>query len=601
MEDARERCRVGVDERSVSFPNIIHALQSAATSAGSRLAFRLLSDGDRASEGITFAELHDRSLALANTLRQHASPGDRALLFAETSVATIVALYACVLSGIIAVPVAAPHRNRIRTRANTLLNIVRSCGPKLVLARAHLYEAREKFAAAGWELLAPTWLQIDACPEQTGSTPITLNLPDPQDIAFLQYTSGTTSRPRGVLVTHSALLANQSMIYDVTRSAHQEEWAVSWLPFFHDMGISFLFHAVLLQSTCTLLSPGHFVQAPVRWLRAIARYGAAFSAAPNFALELVASKVKEQELEGLDLRAFKVLIVGAEPVRAGTLRRFLGKLAPLGFDAAALCPCFGLAETTLMATHGRRGGATIKSFQVAALAQRKAVEAVTGEVDTDPRFARKSVQLVGNGAPGEGHSMLLVDPETRRAVLERQIGEVWLEGPSIGAGYWQEPELTRATFEAEPVPPDGKRYLRTGDLGFECDGELFVAGRLKDLIIVNGRNIYPEDIELVAEDVDQRIVRGGVAAFEHCLGDVVGIAVLAELSSDSPRDGEELAMRIRRLVMTEVEADVTYVGLLPPRRLPRTTSGKVARAECRRQLEHSELRVLSGWRVCANT
>jgi acyl-CoA synthetase (AMP-forming)/AMP-acid ligase II len=584
----------------MKFPNVVQALDDAARSAGDRLAFRILSGGEQAVETITFAGLREQSYALAKALRSHASRGDRAVIFAETSVATIVAQYACLIAGIVAVPVAPPHLNRIGTRSGTLLNIVRSCRPKLALAPSLLYDARAKFLEVGWELLALKWLQLDAPPEQVESA-ATPSVPDPGEIAFLQYTSGTTSRPRGVMISHTALVANQQMIHDATLAAHQGEWGVSWLPLFHDMGISFLFHAVFLQSTCTLFSPGQFVQSPLRWLRAISHYKAALSAAPNFALEHVASKVKEHQLQRIDLRSMKVLIVGAEPVRPGTLERFVAKLAPFGFNPAALYPCFGLAETTLMATHGRRGGATVRSFDVAALAQGRAVATSAEEVESQARIARKSVQLVSNGAPGEGHSMLIVDPQTHRPVPARQIGEIWLEGPSIGAGYWQEPERSRETFEAEPEPRNGKRYLRTGDLGFEDDGELFVAGRLKDLIIVNGRNIYPEDVEVVAEGVDQRIVRGGVAAFEQSQGDAVGIAILAELisSGDSPA-GEELALRIRRLVMTEVEADVTYVGLLPPRRLPRTTSGKIARAECRRQLEQSALPIVSGWRLCAN-
>jgi acyl-CoA synthetase (AMP-forming)/AMP-acid ligase II len=585
----------------MKFPDIVRALENAAADAGRRLAFRILSDGDQPVESITFAELYERSFALAKVLRRHASRGDRALIFAETSAATIVASYACIIAGIVAVPVAPPHLNRIRARGSTLLNIVRSCRPKLALASSLLYDARARFLDVGWELLAPQWLQIDAPPEEMESSGAS-SLPDPGDIAFLQYTSGTTSHPRGVMITRSALVANQQMIHDATRAAHQDEWAVSWLPLFHDMGISFLFHAVFLQSTCTLLSPGQFVQSPVRWLRAISRYKAALSAAPNFALELVASKVRDDQLRHLDLESFKVLIVGAEPVRPGTLERFVARLAQSGFDPAALYPCFGLAETTLMATHGRRGGARVKSFQVAALAQGRAVEMNADDGASEPRSACRSVQLVSNGAPGEGHSMLIVDPGTHRPLPARQIGEIWLEGPSIGAGYWQDPERSRATFAAEPVPPDGKRYLRTGDLGFESDGELFVAGRLKDLIIVNGRNIYPEDVEVLTESVDGRIIRGGVAAFEQSPGEVAGIAILAELSSgsDSPV-GEELALRIRKRVMTEVEAEVNYVGLLAPRRLPRTTSGKIARAECRRQLEQSALPILSGWKLCANT
>jgi acyl-CoA synthetase (AMP-forming)/AMP-acid ligase II len=581
----------------MKFPHLVEALEAAARSAGNRLAFRILSSGDQAVETLTFGELRDRSFALAKTLRSHAAHGDRALLFAETSVATIVALYACLIAGIVAVPVAPPHLNRIGTRASTLLNIVRSCRPKLALARSLLYDARAKFLEVGWELLAPTWLRLEDPVEPVATS----SLPDPGEIAFLQYTSGTTSRPRGVMISHTALVANQQMIHDATRDAHQDEWGVSWLPLFHDMGISFLFHAVFLQSTCTLFSPGQFLQSPLRWLRALSDYKVALSAAPNFALENVASRVREHQLQGIDLRSFKVLIVGAEPVRAGTLERFVAKLAPCGLDPAVLYPCFGLAETTLMATHGRSGGAAVKSFDVAALAHGRAVAVTAGEAESASCIARKSVQLVSNGAPGEGHSMLIVDPQTRRPLRARQIGEVWLEGPSIGAGYWQEPEASRETFEAEPVPANGKRYLRTGDLGFDDEGELFVAGRLKDLIIVNGRNIYPEDVEVVAESVDQRIVRGGVAAFEQSQGDAVGIAILAELNSgsDSP-EGEQLALRIRRLVMTEVEADVTYVGLLPPRRLPRTTSGKIARAECRRQLEQSALPIVSGWRLCAN-
>jgi acyl-CoA synthetase (AMP-forming)/AMP-acid ligase II len=580
---------------------VVQALHNAATRAGDRLAFRLLHDGAGQLEGITFAELHARAFALANELRHDAARGDRALLFAETSVATIVALYACLIAGVIAVPVMAPHRNRIRTRAKALLNIVRNCSPRLVLARGSVYESRAEFAAVGWELLAPKWLRIDAPTEGAQYCAGGMRLPTSKDIAFLQYTSGTTSQPRGVIITHAALTANQRMLHEAARAAHQQEWGVSWLPFFHDMGISFLFHAVLLQSTCTLLSPGHFIQAPVRWLKAITRYGAACTAAPNFALDLVSSKIKQQELSELNLASLRVLIVGAEPVRASTLQRFIATLAPVGFNAQAIHPCFGLAESTLMATHPRQGGATVKRFCGAALAQGKAVEVAGGTVLPGPQLAPKSVQLVANGAPGKGHSLLVVEPHTQRPLPANQIGEIWLKGPSIGAGYWQDPQHTRATFRAEPAPPDGKRYLRTGDLGFECDGELFVAGRLKDLIIVNGRNIYPEDIEMLAEDVDGRIVRGGVAAFEHSLGDIVGIGILAELSAHAPMDAEQLAMRIRTSVMSEVEADVTYVGLLPPRRLPRTTSGKVARGECRRKLEQSELTLLSGWRLCATT
>jgi acyl-CoA synthetase (AMP-forming)/AMP-acid ligase II len=569
---------------------LAHLLIRAAHDVPHVRAFRFLVDGDDRTEAITFGELCERASAVAALLSRTSEPGARIVLMCPTGLDAIVALYGCFLARRTAVPVPAPHPNRIEAKVDALLRIIRSCAPDALLATEPLVEARSRFARVSWELAVPRWINVasaylassaDANEEPT--------LPVPDDLAILQYTSGSTSHPKGVMLTHANLLANQRVIHERTHDTPAGEWGLSWLPFFHDMGLSFLLHAVVVQGTCTVMSPSHFAQKPLRWLRAMARYECAYTAAPNFALDATVRSVRADDVRGLRLDSLRRLFVGAEPVRASTLARFRDAFGPIGLRTDAVTPCFGLAESTLMSTCSRGPALTIAHFDAAALALGRVRPVASGD------GSAAAVTLVGNGSPGPEHELIVVEPTSRRRAPVDQVGEIWLAGPSVGRGYWNAERDTEDTFRARTEPFDGRYYLRTGDVGFVHYGELFVAGRLKDVMVVCGRNVYPEDVEEIARGADPRI-GGGVAAFEFAAGQVPGVAVLAEQTLPHLGDADQLIARIRERVASRVDVDVTFVGLVSPRRLPRTSSGKVRRRECQRLVTTDRLPLVAHWR-----
>ncbi|HEU4537342.1 MAG TPA: AMP-binding protein, partial [Polyangiaceae bacterium] len=419
----------------------------------------------------------------------------------------------------------------------------------------------------------------------------------PSSLALLQYTSGSTGQPKGVMVTHGNLLHNAELVRQGFETS-AESTGVIWLPPYHDMGlIGGVVQPVYAGFPVVLTSPLSFLRRPLRWLELVSERGATVSGGPDFAFDLCVRKSSPAERARLDLSRWQVAFCGAEPVRAATLERFAAAFAPAGFRREAFYPCYGLAEATLAVSGGARSAAPIvRRFGREALRKGRAEPA--GEERTAPASEGRAqpasdaapmstaVALVGCGRALGDQMVVIVDPDTGRPRPEGSEGEVWVSGPSVAAGYWRRPDESRETFAARLAPPgDGRAYLRTGDLGFLQGEELFVTGRRKDLIIVRGRNHHPSDLERTAEAAHPALRPGGVAAFAVGGEGGEGLGLACELAPGGAAQADEALAALRRRVAEGHELRPRVVLLLKSGALPRTSSGKVQRQACRRAYE----------------
>ena len=420
------------------------------------------------------------------------------------------------------------------------------------------------------------------------------------DLAFLQYTSGSTGTPKGVMLSHENLLHNSLRImqaFEITRS----QSGVFWLPSFHDMG---LIGGILVPlyggKFNVIMSPVAFLQKPLRWLQAISKYRATISGGPNFSYELCVRKITPEQRATLDLSSWSLAFNGAEPVRPETIDAFCEAFAPCGFRREAFFPCYGLAESTLMVTGGMKfEPPVIRAFDAAS------IETGTALVRTG--FAPGTRRLVGSGRELDGQDVRIVDPQTCEALPPGRIGEIWVSGPSVAQGYWNRPDATKETFGAMLALPDAHSqtqsakkwrpnpgpYLRTGDLGFFDNGELFVTGRLKDLIIVRGRNHYPQDIEHSVEEASPLVRAGSVAAFSVDVDGRERVVVVAELERGK-RDSDEIAASfdaIRKRLAVEHEVALEAIVMVRPNSIAKTSSGKIQRHACKRQFLEGTLEI----------
>ncbi len=551
-------------------------LRFRAAERPSQVAFTFLTDGETAGESLTYGELHARAARIAAELAVSVAPGERALLLYPPGLDFIAAFFGCLYAGVVAVP-AYPPRPNDRSQSR-LRSIARDATPRAALTTgailAGAVEPRGLLAVAP-ELAGVRWLATDA-PEisgaAAGAAPADdLPEPDPEDVAFLQYTSGSTAAPKGVMVTHANLLHNERMIGQAF-AMDETSVVVGWLPLYHDMGlIGNVLQPLAAGGRCVLMSPVAFLQRPLRWLEAISRFRGTVSGGPNFAYELCLRKATPEALLGLDLTSWRVAFNGAEPVRAATLERFAAAFAPCGFRASSFYPCYGLAEATLFVTGGEPGRAP-------------RVDAASGRVSC--------------GRPWLGQRLVVADAETGEERPAGGEGEIWLSGPSVARGYWRNPEATVHDFNAF-LPSGEGPFLRTGDLGFLAGGELYVTGRLKDLIILRGRNLYPQDVELTAERSHPDLRPGGGAAFAVDSGTagetgeerLVIVHEVERRRKSSPENTAEIAEAVRRAVAAEHEAQVYEVVLIRQSGLPKTSSGKVQRRRCRDLYLRGELPV----------
>jgi amino acid adenylation domain-containing protein len=553
------------------FRSLVAGLRQRASETPDRRACTFLLDGETEAAHLTYGELDRRARALGGEMQQRGLQGTRALLLFPPGLDFIAAFFGCLYGGVVAVPTYPPRAHRLQPR---LRAIARDANPRVVLTTAAIRAKATLLAEQVPEVRDLPWLEVDV-PDLGDAGGWSDPEPRSDSLAFLQYTSGSTSAPKGVMVTQGNLVHNQAMI---RLAFEQDETSVivGWLPLYHDMGlIGNVLQPLYVGARCVLMSPQSFLQRPLRWLEAISRHGATTSGGPSFAYELCARKVHAGELPGLDLSRWQVAFNGAEPVRAGVMERFAEVFAPAGFRREAFYPCYGLAEATLFAAGGTRWSPPrVRAFEASALERNLAVAA------TDATVAAR--RLVGCGHAWLEQEIAIVDPTTAEPCEEGGVGEIWISGPSVAAGYWQRDEETRWAFRAELSGGAG-RFLRTGDLGVLADGELFVTGRLKDLIILRGRNLYPQDIELTVEGSHPSLRPGCGAAFAVEVGGEERLVVVQEVERRRREgiDVEAVAAAIRRAVAAEHEASIHEVVLLEAGGLPKTSSGKVQRHACR--------------------
>ncbi|HYG63970.1 MAG TPA: AMP-binding protein, partial [Thermoanaerobaculia bacterium] len=563
---------------------IAEILESRATEQGERSAYVFLSYGETGvvEERLTYADLDNRARAIGASLQAAGAGGERVALLLPPGPDFVASFFGCLYAGAVAVPSLPPRRRGADPR---LAAICRDARPRVALTTDGQLPALESAAAEIPELAAA--LRMAPAPLGTAGA-ADWRRPDlgSEALAFLQYTSGSTSTPKGVMVSHGNLLHNEELIRR-TFEQSSDSVVLGWLPLYHDMGlIGTVLQPLYTGAVCYLMTPGSFLQRPARWLEAVSRYRATTSGGPNFAYELCVRKVGEAEREGLDLSSWRVAFNGAEPVRAGTLRRFADAFAPCGFRAEAFRPCYGLAEATLLVSGWRQEGETqVRALDAEALERHE----VLGSGD-----ATRSRELVSCGAAMQ--TMLAVDPESGEPCPPGRVGEIWVAGPSVAQGYWQRPEETAATFAARLADGTGP-FLRTGDLGFVSEGEVFLTGRLKDLIILRGRNHYPQDLELTAERSHAALRAGGGAAFAADRSGEERLVIVHEVERHARFDAEgegteEIAAAIRQRVAEEHEVSVAEVVLIRPETLPRTSSGKVRRSTCRDLYLQGGLRVI---------
>jgi len=548
-------------------------------------AYVSLSEKGSEEAQLTFAELHRRAAVVAMHLARRLRKGDRALLMFPPGLDFIVAFFGCLAAGVIAVPIMPPRRTSTRDSSES---IVADCGARVVLTSSGLLENRADIPAR-LRHLDLEWIAVDTLSPGSNDDPATSLLPTRADVAFLQYTSGSTSAPKGVIVTHGNLLENLEMIRAALGNTRASTYAV-WIPFYHDMGLVLnVLESLYLGALCVVLSPTSFVQRPLVWLHAIGRYRAEVASGPNFAFDLCVSRFRAEQMEGVDLSCWKIALNGAEPVRAATIDQFAAKFAPYGFDRRAMYPAYGMAEATLLISGGGRGDAVVTRSVSREALQRSAIAA--------PKNGADSQVLVGCGRALVGEEIAIVDPDSRQRRPADEIGEIWVRGANVAAGYWHNPAATAETFAATIVGEGGTHWLRTGDLGFlDGAGDIYVTGRIKDVIIIYGNNHYPQDIEATMQSAHPALRQNCGAAFSYV--DQRGLEKLVlvqevERSRRQQISTDEIEKRIREAVSNEHEVAVHEIVLIRPGSIPKTTSGKIQRRLTQQLWHERALDVLS--------
>lgn len=560
-------------------------LRMRATSAPKSIAFAFLGDGENITESLTYLELDQRATAVAARLQQQCKNGDRVLLLLPQGLNFIAAFFGCLRAGVIAVPAPPLDPVRLKRTLPRVSSILDDALPALVLtneeATSKLIEAlAERSILTGQ--VAPTCLSIQ---DIVGGERFKLNRVQVEtgDTAYLQYSSGSTGAPKGIRITHGNLLAHAEAV----RAAwHYDESSVgvSWMPQFHDYGlIDALVQPVFSGFPCYVMSPVSFIRRPARWLRAISRLRATHTQAPNFAYETCVHKVEPDP--SLDLRSLRVASNGAEPVRAQTLQAFAQRFAPCGLNPRALFPAYGLAEATLLVT-------TASAWR----ADGSPMGAPSGSIGSTLIPSRDANlgagYFVSCGRPVLNTDICIVNPQNSEPCVDGTVGEIWVRGPGVAAGYWGRDDDSRQVFQAVTADGDGP-YLRTGDLGFLCDGELCVTGRCKDLIVIDGANHYPQDIEWTLEHCHALVRDNGTAAFSIEVGGEERLAVLVELESLQANTSDLLEV-IRSAIAERHELKVHTVAFLRKGAIHKTSSGKLQRQANRQSLMARRFEVIGG-------
>ncbi len=573
-----------------SFPNypyssLVDTLQIVSQKQPQKRIYTYLNDGENDAFHITWKEMDEYARCYGAYLQEKGLRGERVLLLYPQSYSFIIAFWGCLYAGAIAIPAYPPKINRSLLR---LKNIIDDSYAKLVITTNEIFPRIEKsFTKESW-MNDITWDTHERIMEK--------NLiyrdykPGIDDIAFLQYTSGSTGSPKGVMVSHRNLLANCQHIKDLYTLDHTST-AVHWLPVFHDMGLVFgVLSGAYSQYYSVLMPPVTFIQKPIRWLKAFQKYKGTMGGAPDFAYELLANAVTEGEKQNLDLSSIVTLYSGAEPVRKSTYDSFYQAFKNFNLKETSLYPTYGMAETTLVVC-----GNSIKETPIYITIDKKDYQKNTVKVINAD--AKNGITLASVGKSKYDMVVKIVDPETLLECEDNVVGEIWISGTSIAKGYWNKPELTKQTFEAYIASTGEGPFLRTGDLGFYFDTNLYISGRIKDLIIIHGANYYPQDIELAVELSHKGIQAGNTAAFSIEVDDKEKLVVIAEMRRTSLHnlDETDVTTRIREAIFREFELLPYAIILIRTMSIPKTTSGKIQRRACKQEFLQNRLNVVGEW------
>ena len=582
----------------MTYQTLVDVLRARARDRSNERAFTFLADGETESDALTYGQIDAKARSIAAALASHGLiPGERALLLYPPGLEFIAAFFGCLYAGIIAVPAYPPQPSQLARTLPRLLSILADADVAIVLCDTGVSRAGKAMTAHAPALANIPWLSTDRLGDSRADDWIGQRI-STDHLAFLQYTSGSTASPRGVMVSHANLLHNLGY------ARHQggngpDTISVSWLPVIHDMGlIEGVLQPIFAGYPAHLMAPTSFLQRPMRWLSAISRYRATNSGAPNFAYDLCVRKVSEDQLRELDLSSWRIAYNGAEPIRRDTLIAFHARFRRVGFRWKSFFPVYGLAESTLLVSTGDRDYEPV-------IREADAEQLAAGRV-APPAHGSATKSLVSSGPHGFGTRVLVVDPLTATPCTDGEVGEIWVSSPSVGRGYWRRDIESAETFRARLADGTGP-FLRTGDLGAMVGGELFVTGRIKDVIVIRGYKYYPQDIELTVERQHTAIRGGCSAAFALDDGDGESVGLVIELDPrqlPSDRASREAAFgeivdTVRAAVATEHGLILSLVAIASVGGVPKTSSGKLRRRACRDALMDGSLGEVARWTALA--
>ena len=583
--------------------SLVELLRGRAFEQSAHRIYTYLADGETEGAYLTYETLDLQARAIAGLLQSYKAKGERALLLYPAGLEFIAAFFGCLYAGVVAVPLPPPNMVQPHRTLPKFRTITNDAQPTVVLTTSSILSKVEGLFSQAPGLRAMRWLATDKI-ESSLADLWRDPAANPTTLALIQYTSGSTAIPRGVMVSHENLLENCAHIsraFEIT----SDSVSVTWLPVFHDMGLTNgIVQPLYGGRSCVIMPPQSFLQRPARWLQAISKYRATISGGPNFAYEMCVRKITAEQRSALDLSSWEVAYNGAEPVRADTLKRFAATFASAGFQRKSFYPCYGLAEATLIVS-----GGLVKDEPILRTTRVSALEHNHNGVVHSSDLRANVRTLVGCGNAVSDTKIVIVNPVSLTACEADEVGEIWVSSPSVTEGYWNRPEETEVTFHACLADTGAGPYLRTGDLGFLGDGELFVTGRLKDLIIIGGRNLYPQEIELTVQHSHPAVRPACCAAFSVEVADEERLIVAAEVepryssnrhstngngnergngsealpphrNGHLPLDIEAMIRVIRRAVAEEHDVRVHAVLLLRAGSIPKTSSGKLQRRAC---------------------
>ncbi len=584
----------------------VNILRDRAQVSGDKIAYRFLVDGDKEELTLTYGQLHQRALGIALVLKDEVKPGDRALLLYPPGLDFICAFFGCLYAGVIAVPAYPPNPHRLQSSLDRLETMVQDSDPSIILGTnailsiiklnavkdsvLHIFRGRHENMSMSRSLAQLKKINTEKIKVAQSSIIMPYEAKS-NELAYLQYTSGSTGNPKGVMISHLNIIDNTQQIY--SRAFDKIEFMVCWLPLYHDMGlVNTLFMPLLSGADIKFFSPLDFIRNPAMWLKTVSSSRTCYSGGPNFGYDLLLRKLSDEDLFNLDLSNWKVAFSGAEAVKYDTFNKFSKRFSVCGFDKSAFYPCYGLAEVTVALT-GRDLSNGDENTNIVSIKD--------GLLQSDQS---NNVAFFDNyiscGYAIENHNVVIVCPDSLRMLSKNSVGEIWCKGLSVAQGYWGNEEATKETFNAYTADGGGP-FLRTGDLGFMRDGELYIVGRLKDMIIIRGRNYAPQDVECAVEATHEGIRKGCVAAFGFEEEGVEKLGVVCEVKrAFVKKEHDEIIQAIIENITRENELSVSAIVLLKPGQIFKTTSGKIQRRKTKQAFLDSDFNMLTRWRATDN-